>query len=160
MASQLLWRAAQEPPADAGSDAAPTFLGQLHGVELGRAYMTATSHDFCRATGALYRPHPAERDRLSRWTHAAWEREGITIDRSGTPLVETRSPVVSVFSTGVLEAAARGLAAWVHAPGAPDWLSALHARYSMSPWGASPTPPPPATGQEPARTVALALTRH
>ncbi|WP_315130666.1 hypothetical protein [uncultured Actinomyces sp.] len=160
VASQLLWRAAQEPPADAGSDAAPTFLGQLHGVELGRAYMTATSHDFCRATGALYRPHPAERDRLSRWTHAAWEREGITIDRSGTPLVETRSPVVSVFSTGVLEAAARGLAAWVHAPGAPDWLSALHARYSMSPWGASPTPPPPATGQEPARTVALALTRH
>ena len=160
VASQLLWRAAQEPPANAGSDAAPTFLGQLHGVELGRAYMTATSHDFCRATGALYRPHPAERDRLSRWTHAAWEREGITIDRSGTPLVETRSPVVSVFSTGVLEAAARGLAAWVHAPGAPDWLSALHARYSMSPWGASPTPPPPATGQEPARTVALALTRH
>ena len=160
VASQLLWRAAQEPPADAGSDAAPTFLGQLHGVELGRAYMTATSHDFCRATGALYRPHPAERDRLSRWTHAAWEREGMTIDRSGTPLVETRSPVVSVFSTGVLEAAARGLAAWVHAPGAPDWLNALHARYSMSPWGASPTPPPPATGQEPARTVALALTRH
>ena len=74
--------------------------------------------------------------------------------------METRSPVVSVFSTGVLEAAARGLAAWVHTPGAPDWLSALHARYSMSPWGASPTPPPPATGQEPARTVALALTRH
>ena len=48
-------------------------------------------------------------------THARWEAAGITIDRSGIPLRELGAPVVSVFSTGVLEAAAAGLPAWVHA---------------------------------------------
>ena len=56
---------------------------------------------------------PRERDRRSVATHARWEAEGITIDRSGIPLRELGAPVVSVFSTGVLEAAAAGLPAWV-----------------------------------------------
>lgn len=156
---QLLWRAAQEPPIAVDPASRPTFLGQLHGTELGRRYMTRVSHDFLKDTGALYRPHPSERDKLSRLIHAVWEREGIEIDRSGTPLFETGSPVVSVFSTGVLEAAARGIPAWAHAPHAPAWLAAFHDRYSMSHWGQDATPRPAVPETEPALAVALALTR-
>ncbi len=163
--SQLLWRAAQEPAPSTGLDDRPTFLGQLHGIELGRAFMTRVSHDFCKRTGALYRPHPSEKDKLSRLTHALWERQGIEIDRSGTPLFETGQPVVSVFSTGVLEAAARGIPAWYHprenvnvGTKAPKWLHAFHQRYSMSPWGGAPTPRPEIPQTEPAQAVAAALT--
>lgn len=163
---QLLWRAAQEAAASPRTvlpDARPTFLGQLHGVELGRAYMTRVSRDFCLATGALYRPHPSERDRLSRLTHSLWEREGIELDRSGSPLFESGSPVVSVFSTGVLEAAARGIPAWVHAPGPPEWLDAFHRRYNMASWDRDmpePTLAPTVPEDEPAHAVALAVTHR
>lgn len=165
---QLLWRAAQEPALSVSPDARPTFVGQLHGVELGRSYMTRVSHDFCVRTGALYRPHPSERDRLSRLTHAVWEREGIEIDRSATPLFQTGQPVVSVFSTGVLEAAARGIPAWVctaedleirrqmiHVIRSPSWLSAFHARYSMGKWGHDAT----SQALVPTTEPAVALTR-
>ena len=55
-------------------------------------------------------------------THKLWEKEGIRIDRSGTPLNEVPNPVVSIFSTGVLEAAIRGIPAWVYHPAPPAWL--------------------------------------
>ena len=60
-------------------------------------------------------PTPPSATGRSVATHARWEAAGITIDRSGIPLRELGAPVVSVFSTGVLEAAAAGLPAWVDA---------------------------------------------
>ena len=82
-------------------------------AELPRDVFAEAAETFCRAERATYRPHPSERDRRSVATHARWEASGITIDRSGIPLRELGAPVVSVFSTGVLEAAAAGLPAWV-----------------------------------------------
>ena len=122
--SQLLWQAqpAQPSPTATPIDDPPVFLGQLHGAELPRADLTRTSFGFCRATGATYRPHPAERDKASRLTHAAWKRLGIDIDTRPTPIRDLGRPVVSIFSTGVLEAAAAGLPAFVHHPNPPAWL--------------------------------------
>lgn len=163
--SQLLWQAAQEPTAPIEPDARPEFLGQLHGVELGRSYMAKVSYDFCRRTGALYRPHPSEGDRLSRLTHHLWERHGIEIDRTRVPLPQIQRPVVAVFSTGILEAAARGVPAWQVSTTTtglgtkvPLWLQAFHTRYSMSPWGGAPTPRPDLPRAEPAQAVVHALT--
>ena len=117
--SQLLWEAAHEPRAALDPDAAPVFLGQLHGAELPREVLAGAAESFCAAEHATYRPHPSERDRASVATHERWEAKGITIDRSGIPLRELGAPVVSVFSTGVLEAAAAGLPAWVALPRRP-----------------------------------------
>jgi hypothetical protein len=85
---------------------------------------------------------------------AAYERAGITVDRSGAPLVELAAPVVSVFSTGVLEAAARGRQAWVDFPRPPAWLGEFWERYGMHRLGSEPTPAPALPDVEPARRVA------
>ena len=154
--SQLLWEAGLEPVADPDPAARPVFLGQLHGVELPRDLVTQAAESFCRAEGAAYRPHPAETDRRSRATHERWEAEGITVDRSGTPLRELGAPVVSVFSTGVAEAAAAGLPAWVHCPSAPRWLEEFWDRYHLARWGAGPTASPERPPMEPSRAVARA----
>ena len=86
--SQLLWEAARAgtPVGNDGDSTAhpPVFLGQLHGAELPWRQMARTAERFCRETGAVYRPHPSERDRMSRLTHALFQRRGITVDRSGT----------------------------------------------------------------------------
>jgi hypothetical protein len=156
--SQLLWEAALGAAGDADVplDPAgpPTYLGQLHGAELPRRDLAAAAAAFCRTTGATYRPHPSERDRRSRRQHAAWEAEGILIDRSGTPLTRIGRPVVSVFSTGVLEAAARGLPAWVDYPAPPAWLAEFWERYGMGRWGQDATRAPTLPGTPPARLVA------
>ena len=156
--SELLWQARSAGHA-AGIDraAAPTYLGQLHGAELRRRELAAAARDFCRTTGATYRPHPSERDRASRRIHAGWERAGIRVDRSGTPLAAVTTPVVGVFSTGVLEAAARGIPAWVDFPRPPGWLADFWARYRMAQWGGPPTPAPPLTESSPARAVAALI---
>jgi hypothetical protein len=152
--SQLLWEAADAPRATLDPDAAPVFLGQLHGAELPREVLAGAAETFCTSEHATYRPHPSERDRRSVATHERWEASGITIDRSGIPLHELGAPVVSVFSTGVLEAAAAGLPAWVHCPDAPDWLRAFWDRYGLAPWGGPPTPSPGLPPVEPARAIA------
>ncbi|WP_052206888.1 hypothetical protein [Sinomonas humi] len=151
--SQLLWAARNEQsvPSRGGR---PLYLGQLHGAELPRGTKGRVTADFCRATGAIYRPHPAETDIASRLQHALWERLGIEFDRSGRPLRELERPVVSAFSTGVLEAAARGVPAWVVFPEAPRWLLEFWDRYSMRRWGGPPTPPPVRPAREPAAAVA------
>lgn len=154
--SQLLWEAALEQAAPP-SEGAPVYLGQLHGAELPRGIKGSVAADFCRATGATYRPHPAETDVVSRIQHARWERLGVVVDRSGRPLRELGRPVVSAFSTGILEAAARGLPAWVVFPEAPLWLSEFWERYSMRLWGGPPTPAPPRPEYEPARVIAKRL---
>ena len=156
--SQLLWAAGNEKPAPWG-DQRPLYLGQLHGAELPRGIKGRVTADFCRATGAMYRPHPAETDVASRLQHALWERRGIVVDRSGLPLRELGRPVVSAFSTGVLEAAARGVPAWVMFPEAPRWLLEFWDRYSMRRWGGAPTSPPARPEREPAAAVADHIVR-
>ncbi|HET7820755.1 MAG TPA: RNA-binding protein [Ornithinibacter sp.] len=152
--SQLLWEASEPPPATVDPDAAPVFLGQLHGVELPREVLVEAAETFCRDQHATYRPHPSERDRKSLATHARWEASGITIDRSGIPLRELGAPVVSIFSTGVLEAAAAGLPAWVTLADPPTWLAEFWARYALAPWGGPPTASPERPEVEPSRGVA------
>ena len=115
------------------------------------------AEDFCRAEHATYRPHPSERDRKSVATHARWEASGIAVDRSGIPLRELGAPVVSVFSTGVLEAAAAGLPAWVSLADPPEWLLEFWQRYDLAPWGGPPTPSPERPDLEPSRAVAAVV---
>lgn len=159
--SQLLWSAGldQHGPGDDRLDrwtgVAPVYLGQLHGVELARSAKIRAVEAFWRANpGMSYRPHPAERDRLSRWQHGRWERRGLEFDRSGLSLPDLGRPVVSIFSTGVLESAARGLPAWVDHDRPPAWLGEFWERYRLSRWGTDPTPPPERPETEPARAIA------
>ena len=114
----------------------------------------AEAHSFLKKYGGIYRPHPSEKDKLSVLTHKLWEKEGIRIDRSGTPLNEVPNPVVSIFSTGVLEAAIRGIPAWVYHPAPPVWLVEFWDRYGMNRWGSEPTPAPVQPEKEPARRIA------
>ncbi|MET3708948.1 hypothetical protein ABIB17_003598 [Arthrobacter sp. UYEF6] len=155
--SQLLWEAAKRPATRLDDSERPVFLGQLHGAELPRVGLTRAATTFCTAAGATYRPHPSETDKLSRLQHAWWAKQGIHIDRSGMPLAEVTAPVVSAFSTGVLEAAARGIPSWVTYRRPPRWLEEFWERYDMSRWGSDPTPPPVQGEQEPAAVIARIL---
>ena len=155
--SQLLYRAAQKAAGaevQKQNDLEPIFLGQMHGAELPRASFAYASHSFLKKFGGTYRPHPSEKDKLSVLTHKLWEKEGIRIDRSGTPLNEVPNPVVSIFSTGVLEAAIRGIPAWVYHPAPPAWLVEFWDRYGMNQWGQEPTPAPVQPKKEPAQRIA------
>ena len=155
--SQLLYLAAQKAAgaeAQKQNDLEPIFLGQMHGAELPRASFAYASHSFLKKFGGTYRPHPSEKDKLSVLTHKLWEKEGIRIDRSGTPLNEVPNPVVSIFSTGVLEAAIRGIPAWVYHPAPPAWLVEFWDRYGMNRWGQEPTPAPVQPKKEPAQRIA------
>lgn len=152
---------ARRAPAASPQDGPGVFLGQLHGAELPRRDFAATAEQYVRATGAAYRPHPAERDRLSRAQHEAWRRAGLTVDGSSAPLTQTRGPVAAVFSTGVLEAAQSGRPAWVVHPRPPAWLEGFWERYGMSRWTPAhrpdPTPPLPSPTADPAAAVAAHL---
>lgn len=139
--SPLLAAAAATPAPHVSRFTTPVFLGQLHGAELGRWSMTRSVTAFWRETGATYRPHPREEDKLSRAQHALWRRMGMTFDE-GAVLTEVDRPVVAAFSTGVLEAAARGIPAWVFHLNPPAWLQEMWKRYALSRWGDSPTSPP------------------
>ncbi|WP_212746910.1 RNA-binding protein [Sinomonas gamaensis] len=153
--SQLLWAAGSKGVALTDDACARLlYLGQLHGAELPRRAKASAAEAFCRAHGAEYRPHPAEGDVASRLQHRLWERAGIGIDREPKPLGEHGRPVVSVFSTGVLEAASLGVPAWVSYPRPPRWLEEFWDRYSMSRWGRRPTSAPPRPEREPAAAVA------
>ena len=155
--SQLLYLAAQKAAGaevQKQNDLEPIFLGQMHGAELPRASFAYASHSFLKKFGGTYRPHPSEKDKLSVLTHQLWEKEGIRIDRSGTPLNEVPNPVVSIFSTGVLEAAIRGIPAWVYHPAPPAWLVEFWDRYGMNQWGQEPTPAPVQPKKEPAQRIA------
>ncbi|NLT26477.1 MAG: hypothetical protein GXX90_07490 [Microbacteriaceae bacterium] len=167
--AQLLWRATQErlereragvAPVD--PHARPVFLGQLHGAELARRRSAAAASAFCTTTGASYRPHPAERDALSRLQHRVWQRRGIEIDTDRRPLAELGRPVAAVFSTGVLEAAAAGIPAWATAVDPPEWVRDFWTRYDLREFTVErdrPTPPPAVPELEPARAIAAALER-
>lgn len=151
--SQLLWDASQARAPGISADAPLTYLGQGHAAELPRTRLVEAALRFCRDTQAVYRPHPSERDKLSRLTHAGYRRAGVEVDGS-VPLNQLPGSVVSVFSTGVLEAAAQGRDAWVDFPGAPPWLAEFWERYSMSRFGQEPTAAPARPAVQPAEAIA------
>lgn len=153
--SQLLWQAAAAHATSAATSRAPLiYLGQGHAAELSRPRLAHAALSTCRTYDAVYRPHPSERDVASRALHEVYARAGVAVDTSGVPLLELDAPVVSVFSTGVLEAAARGREAWVAFPRPPAWLSDFWDRYGMHRLGLSPTPAPVQPPIEPARRIA------
>jgi hypothetical protein len=154
--SQLLWNAG-EVTTGSTADHGLVYLGQLHAAELSRRDLARAAGAFCRDHHATYRPHPSERDRISRLLHARWRRQGVRIDDGAVPLTRLEAPVVSVFSTGVLEAAARGLPAWVDLPSPPAWLEEFWERYGLRRFGDVPTSPPSRPGSEPARAIARIL---
>lgn len=161
--SQLLWQAGLGLDTGAGRPARPAteplvYLGQGHAAEISRARLAHAALTTCRRHHAVYRPHPSERDITSRAVLAAYERAGITVQTAGVPLVDLEAPIVSVFSTGVLEAAARGRDAWVDFPRPPAWLGEFWERYGMHRLGASPTPAPARVDVEPARRIAEIVT--
>jgi hypothetical protein len=151
--SELLWNAARAPRKTLVDDT-PVFLGQLHGAELPRSISGGTAFAFCRRFGAEYRPHPAETDKRSRWTHERWRRRGLRFAPPGG-LLDAPRPVVSIFSTGVLEAAAAGIPAWVTCIRPPAWVQEFWERYGLRLWGGEPTPAPSQPDIEPARAIAL-----
>jgi hypothetical protein len=151
--SQLLWLAGGRATAST-SGGTLTYLGQGHAAEISRARLAHAALTTCREHGAVYRPHPSERDVTSRAVLTAYARAGIVIDTSGLPLVDLEAPIVSVFSTGVLEAAARGREAWVDFPRPPAWLGEFWERYGMHRLGTAPTPAPERPAAEPARRIA------
>lgn len=155
--SQHLWEAAQNPAAGQIEERA-MFLGQIHGAELPRHISVGSALDFCRRTGSLYRPHPREEDVLSRSAHWLMQKRRVEFADPSIPLNRAMNPVVSIFSTGVLEAAVRGIPAWVYATRPPFWVAELWDRYSMSTWGAGgPTPAPQLIDAEPATRIAQIL---
>ncbi|MGL5810858.1 MAG: hypothetical protein ACRCYQ_13020 [Nocardioides sp.] len=158
--SQLLWSAAQHALPEPDPATATTYLGQLHEPHLGYKQMAKAAEDFCLRHGAVYRPHPAENDRRVRSVHERLVRLGVSLDQSSTPVGRFDGPVVGAYSTGVLEAAARGLPAWVEFPQPPAWLRELWERYRMFQHGGEPTPPPVVTGFEPAYAVGITLDRY
>lgn len=157
--SQMLWEASALPSAQIIDDR-PLMLGQLHGIELGRATERRIYTDFCTRFDADYRPHPNETDVLSRAQHAVMRRAGVRFETSGAPLPELGRPVVSIFSTGTLEAAQRGLPAWVYHPAPPDWVRDFWSRYGLSQFGSAPTGTVALPSVEPAAAVARVLERR
>ena len=157
--SQLLWAAAQRDiPLRETVAGRLVYLGQGHAAELPRRRMVEAALRVCRTQDAVYRPHPSEHDKLSRATHALYARLGVMVDTTGSPLAEMNNPVVSVFSTGILEAAAKGRHAWVEFPRPPAWLGEFWERYSMRRLGSCPTPAPAQPSVEPARRIAEIVT--
>lgn len=159
--SQLLWQAAHDSYAaalDAVTEDQPVFLGQMQGPELPRRLTAGTAYRFCRENDALYRPHPEETDLPSRAMHDLFRRRGITITDTDVPLKNVPNPVVGMFSTGILEAAVRGIPAWVHLPGAPDWVEEFWERYGLHRFGTDePSPAPKLAVEEPASLIAQVL---
>lgn len=147
--SAMLNAAAANPAEHISRFMTPVYLGQLHGAELSRLSMTQSTTQFWRETRALYRPHPREEDKLSRFQHRVWKRMGMEFAEGGA-LTTIDRPVVAAFSTGVLEAAARGVPSWVFHSQPPRWLEELWDRYELSRWG----DPEPTRYREPDREPA------
>ena len=156
--SQLLWAAAEHPAQHVDPGERPVFLGQMHAAELSRAKLIKASVAFCRTTGARYRPHPSEVDKVSRLAHGVMHRAGISFDTNQCSLANLGAPVAAVFSSGILEAAAAGMPAWAYFPEAPAWVEQFWDRYEIARWGTEPTPAPTRPTIEPAERIAQVVT--
>lgn len=154
--SQMLWSAAQGEGPTVTSDRL-VMLGQLHGTELSRRETLATYLQMCGDGAMTYRPHPNEQDVVSRALHAVMRRRGVEFDTFDVALGELARPVVSIFSTGTLEAAMRGRPAWVAHPNPNPWLRDFWGRYGLNEWGGDPTPAWPVGDDQPAAVLAAAI---
>ena len=154
--SQLLWKAARKSEGAPGeASRPPVFLGQLHGAELDRSVTVRTVDRLAREGPLVYRPHPAERDLLSRLQHRRWARRGVAFDADPRPLPELDRPVLGIFSTGLLEAAAARRPTWAACVQPPKWVEELWERYSIARHGApEPTAPPELPQKQPASAIA------
>lgn len=156
--SQRLWQAAHGAPRPVASlEETPVVLGQLAVPELPRRVTLAAARAAATGSGALYRPGLGETDRLSVAVHAALEKRGVELQDPETRIAEQRRGVVTVLSADVLEAAVRGLPAWVHAPHAPRWIRERWEHYGMQQIGSDPTSAPDFAPDEPARLIAQLL---
>ncbi|MBK0332483.1 hypothetical protein I8D64_16515 [Brachybacterium sp. MASK1Z-5] len=142
-----------EDRADPTSVPSPVVLGQLSRIELPSRLAARAASSFCRDGAARYLPEAEETGRLARTQHRLWERRGIEVLPAGTDPLTLRAPVVSILAAEVLEVAARGGEAWVHAPGAPGWVHEFWHRYGMRRHG-TPTPAPAMPEEEPAARIA------
>lgn len=157
--SQMIWTAAQHrKDARAPENDAPppeiVFLGQLHGAELPRRTTLDSVRQLRQETILTYRPHPAETDLLSRLQHRWWQSQGVKVSSAAVPLTEHEVPVVAHFSTGLLEAAASGVAAYGYCAQAPIWIRGFWERYGITEWGSGRETRLPITSREPAQLVA------
>lgn len=141
LGSQAMWEAAQSPVGKADravpgpGDSSLIFLGQMHGRELGRRQIISETIAFLQNHSAVtYRPHPQERDVMSRGVHRMLQRRGTAFDTSRQALTSLGTDVVSVFSTGVVEAVAQGRRGWVVHRDPPPWLVEFWNRYGMTRW--------------------------
>ncbi|PWH06136.1 hypothetical protein DEO23_10040 [Brachybacterium endophyticum] len=141
---------------DGESRTAPVVLGQLSRLELPRSVAARAASDMIVGGGARYLPGAAETGRLARLQHRLWERRGAELLDADTDPLTLRAPLVSILATEVLETAARGGEAWVHAPGAPAWVHEYWHRYGMRRHGA-PTPAPTMPQEEPAAAIARVI---
>ncbi|MCG7309844.1 hypothetical protein [Brachybacterium sp. ACRRE] len=142
-----------EDRTDPTSVPSPVVLGQLSRIELPSRLAARAASSFCRDGVARYLPEAGETGRLARTQHRLWERRGIEVLPAGTDPLTLRAPVVSILAAEVLEVAARGGEAWVHAPGAPGWVHEFWHRYGMRRHG-TPTPAPAMPEEEPAARIA------
>ncbi|WP_341854295.1 hypothetical protein [Brachybacterium sp. GPGPB12] len=84
--SQPLWQAGKESEGEVDvSGQKPVFLGQMHGAEPPRRLTAGIAMSFCRAEGALYRPHPSEVDVVSRAAHRLMARRGVEFQDTSIP---------------------------------------------------------------------------
>lgn len=113
----------------------PLFVGQMHGAELSARTKLRTALGFCTGFDAVYRPHPSENDRFSRIAHRILTSRGGTIDTSAVPIAALDRPVVAMFSTAILEAAAAGLPSYGYIVDDPGWVRSFWKRYAIAEWG-------------------------
>lgn len=162
--SQLLWEAQQGTGLrrqGRGSQEGVTFLGQLHGAELGRRFTRQTIASLLSTIDVEYRAHPGERDLLSRAQHELWRSQGIRVV-TDQGLSGINQPTLAHFSTGLLEAAASGIPSYGYCARPPVWLLSLWERYEIAAWkngSESPTSIQPIL-EPPAQMIAERLLAH
>jgi hypothetical protein len=156
--SQILWESAQLGPHDAGEPCATVhFLGQLHTHELPRQTTARTVRAVAREQSTVYRPHPNERDVVSRLQHRVWRNRGLILEANASRLGGLSGQVVAIFSTGILEAAAAGVPAFGACWAPPRWVEELWDRYQISRFDSGVPTVVEIAAEEPALTVAGVL---
>ena len=160
--SQMLWMASQQRndasrPDHISMPREIVFLGQLHGAELPRRTTLESVKQLRQETSLTYRPHPAENDLLSRVQHRRWRLRGVEVDSSASPLPKIGVPVVAHFSTGLLEAAVSGAAAFGYCAQAPAWVQGFWERYGIAEWGSGEETLIPIPSREPAEAIVARL---
>ena len=155
--SQLLWEAGLDRLAAAGRRTRARSSSASSTASSSRASsVTRGGRSFCRAEGAVYRPHPAETRPGHARPHERWQPRASPSTGRARPLRELGAPVVSVFSTGVARGRCRGAAGVGRLPRRPAVAREFWDRYDMRPLGRRPDGTAPHAPMEPSRAVAVA----